>query len=286
MSPKNKGKFGKAKATAVPETDEFISGIDRIMRALKPHAVRLLVFFGVIAVIVVTYTTWQWWHERQRTAATEIYSRALALSTVPLRAERAAMEAQPDKPDKEDSEAAKKKAEPPPDPRGLPKEFATAGDRTRAVLSALEELASEYGDTEVGRQGLLLQGETLYQLGRHDQAAASYREYLDAGGPVELTLVAHEGLGYSLEAKAMAEKDTKAREAGLEQALKAFQDMQPQGEGPRRDESLYHQARVQTELGRKDQARKTLEQILSDHQDTSLKRDIEMRLAALSAAAK
>jgi hypothetical protein len=34
VSPKNKGKFGKAKSTEVPETDEFISGVDWIFRAL------------------------------------------------------------------------------------------------------------------------------------------------------------------------------------------------------------------------------------------------------------
>jgi predicted negative regulator of RcsB-dependent stress response len=274
VSPKNKGKFGKAKATAVPETDEFISGIDRILRVVKPHAIRLLVFFGVIAVVVVVYTTWHWWQDRKGTNATEMYAHALSLSMVPLRGER---------PPQTDAE---KRSAPPADPRGLPAEFATAADRSRAVLSALEELQGEYSDTDVGRQGLLLQAETLYQLGRYDQAAASYGEFLSAEAPAELAMVAREGLGYALEAQALADKDGKARQAGLERALKAFQEMQPNAEGPRRDESLYHQARVQAALGRVEEARKTFGQILSEHQDTSLKRDVEMRLAALSGAAK
>ncbi len=154
------------------------------------------------------------------------------------------------------------------------------------MLSALEELSAEYGGTSVAQQGLLLQGETLYRLGRQDDAVARYREYLDAGGPDELLLSAREGVAYALEAKAVAQKDAKARQAGLEEALKAFQAMQPQGEGPRRDEALYHQGRIQAELGRKDEARKTLEQILVQHQDSTLKRDVEMRLTALSAPAK
>ncbi len=275
MSPKNKGKFGKAKPTTVPETDEFISGIDRITRALKPHAMRLVVFFGVVAVIVVSYTTWHWWQQRKLTSATELYGRAVALSMVPLAAEGG-----------EDTEEDGKKAQPPPDPRDLPSEFATAADRSRAVLAALEELSGEYGGTSVAQQGLLLQGETLYRLGRHDDAAARYREYIAAGGPDELLLSAREGVAYALEAKAVAQKDAKARQTGLEEALKAFQEMQPQGEGPRRDEALYHQGRIQAELGRKDEARKTLEQILAQHAESSLKRDVEMRLATLSTPAK
>lgn len=274
MSPKNKGKFGKAKTTAVPETDEFISGIDRLARALKPHALRLGVFFGVVAVIVVSYATWHWWQQRKLTAATELYGHAVALGHVPLAAEGG--EDTPEDP----------KKKPPPDPRGLPSEFATAADRSRAMLASLEELSADYGGTPVAQQGLLMQGETLYRLGRHDDAIARYREYLDGGGPDELMLSAREGIAYSLEAKAVAQKDAKARQAGLERLLEAFQEMQPQGEGPRRDEALYHQGRMQAALGRKDEARKTLEQILVQHQGSNLKRDVEMRLTALSAPAK
>jgi tetratricopeptide (TPR) repeat protein len=274
VSPKNRGKFGKAKATAVPETDEFISGVDRVLGALKPHAGPLAVFFGVVIVIVVSYATWEWWQGRKSEAATEYYSRAVALSQRPL---AASGDAAPDKDDK--------KAQLPPDPRGFPAEFADAAARSRAVLNALAELADQYGDTEVGRQGLLLQGETLFDLGRYDDAAARFREYAAGGGPEELMLSAREGLGYALEAKAMAAKDAKARQAGLEQALKAFQDMQPQGEGLRRDEALYHQARILDQLGKKEDARKLLQQILDQHQDSPLKRDVETRLTALSASA-
>jgi predicted negative regulator of RcsB-dependent stress response len=279
VSPKNKGKFGKSKVAAIPETDEFISGVDRVLRALKPHAMRLVVFLGVVAVIVVGYTTWNWWKTRKLTGASEVYARAIALSQVPVN--------EPPPPDK-DGKAPP--AEPdedsgaPPDPRGLPKDFPSAEERAKAVLAALEELEADYGSTGVGRQGMLLQAESLYELGRYAEAAERYRQYADGGGPDELVLAAREGLAYSLEGMAMAEKDAKARQDGLEKTLKAFADMQPQPDGPRRDEALYHQARIQAELGRRDEARKTFEQILVDHPDSSLKEDIEMRLPALRAA--
>jgi predicted negative regulator of RcsB-dependent stress response len=281
VSPKNKGKFGKSKVSAVPVADEFISGIDRVLRALKPHAMRLGIFFGVIAVIVIGYTTWSWWKGRKLTSASEIYARAVALSEVPVEAPP------PPGPDGKAPPAAPEEDDPntPPDPRGLPKKFASAEERARAVLAELEELAADYGSTGVGRQGILLQAESLYQLGRYADAAERYREYADGGGPEDLVLSAREGLAYSLEGQAMAEKDAKARQDGLEKTLKAFADMQPQSDGPRRDESLYHQARIQAELGRRDEARQTLEQILANHPDSNLKDDIEMRLPALRAAA-
>jgi hypothetical protein len=80
VSPKNKGKFGRGKNTEIPETDEFISGVDRILRALKPHALRIGIFFGVVAVIVVSFTVWKWWGQRKSAAATAMYAQAVGLA--------------------------------------------------------------------------------------------------------------------------------------------------------------------------------------------------------------
>ena len=286
MSPKNKGKFGKSKVTAIPETDEFISGVDRIVRAIRPHAAKLAVVGGLVVVIVLGVTTYRWWQQRKLTQATELYARAATLNHVevsppeptPEPAKAAGDDAKP-----ADKEAAKPAEEPALelDARGIPKKFASAEQRAGAVLAVLDQLMDEYESTSVAKQARLLQAEALYQLGRYAEAADRFRQYADEGGPQELVLSAREGAAYSLEAMAMAEKDPKAQQAGLEKALKAFTDMQPQADGPRHDEALYHQARILAQLGRAEQARKTFEQVLVDHPDTSLKPDIEMRLPAL-----
>lgn len=293
MSPKNKGKFGKSKATAIPETDEFLSGVDRIVRAIRPHAAKLAVAGGLVVVIVVGFTTYRWWQERKHTQATELYARAATLNHVEVSPPEPRPE--PAKPDgdaaKPDGDAAKPAGEEAAattvepalelDARGIPKTFASAEQRASAVLAVLDELMDEYGSTSVAKQARLLQAEALYQLGRYREAADRFRQYAEEGGPQDLVLNAREGAAYSLEAMAMAEKDAKAKEAGLEKALKAFTDMQPQADGPRHDEALYHQGRILSQLGREEQARKTFEQVLTDHPDTSLKPDIEMRLPAL-----
>lgn len=266
MSPKNKGKFGRGKSTEIPETDEFISGVDRILRALKPHALRIGIFFGVVAVIVVSFTVWKWWGQRKSAAATAIYAQAIALGQVPV--------------SKEAPEDLDKR---PHDPRELPSHFATRGDRAKAVLAQVEELQSEYGSTGVAHQADLLAADALYETGKYADAAEHYKAYIDHGGPEELVVTAREGLAYSLEGQAMGEKDSGAHQAALEKALGAFEAMQPKADGARRDEALFHQARVLAALGRTDDAVKRFEQILADHPSSPLKEDVELRLLALRA---
>jgi len=266
VSPKNKGKFGKGKPTDIPETDEFISGVDRILRALKPHALRLGIFFGVVALIVIGFTVWKWWGQRKASAATSVYAQAVALSEVPV--------------SKDPPEDVDKR---PPDPRALPTHYATRADRAKAVLGKVEELQSDYGSTGPAKQADLLGADALYELGKYAEAAEHYKAYMDHGGPDELVVTAREGLAYSLEAQAMAEKDAAARQAALEKALAAFEAMQPKADGARRDEALFHQARVLASLGRTDDAVKRFEQILKDHPSSPLKDDVELRLLALRA---
>ncbi|HLU65347.1 MAG TPA: tetratricopeptide repeat protein, partial [Kofleriaceae bacterium] len=182
MSPKNKGKFGRGKPSDIPETDEFVSSVDRIVRALKPHAIKLAIFFGVIAIIVVSYTVWQWMGQRKAAAATAHYARAVALSQVPV------ME-----------EAPEPDPRVPPDPRDLPTHFETRAARAEAVLAALAELDGSDG---VAGQADLLAADALFSLGRHAEAAARYQEYISHGGPAELVVTAREGLAYALEAQA------------------------------------------------------------------------------------
>lgn len=270
MSPKNKGKFGQGKPDPdAAQPDEFISGIDRLLRALKPHAIKLAIFFGVIAVVVVSFTVYKWWGQRKASGATALYAKAVALGQVEI------TETPPEA-----------NAKLPPDPRGLPTHFATRIERAMAVLGAVDELQSEYGSTDVAKQADIIAADALLDSGKYSEAASRYQTYIDHGGPAEIVTAAREGYAYALEGMAEAEKDSKDKQAGLEKALKAFEAMQPDEDGSDHDEALFHQARVLAELGRTDEAVKRFEQILTDHPDSGLKPDIEMRLVALGAGGK
>jgi tetratricopeptide (TPR) repeat protein len=264
VSPKNKGKFGRAKATEIPETDEFISGIDRIIQWLKPHAARIGVLAGVVVLIVLGWTGWSMYKHRKETRATSLYVRAVALSHIPVR---------------EQADEGEKLL--PPDPRGYPHHYATRKERSEAVIEALDELESDYGSARVAGPALLLEASALLDLGRAADAADTYAKFLDKGGSEELMLAAREGQAYAIEEKALAEKDPKAKQAGLEQALAAFQSLQPKADGPRHDEALYHQARLLAELGKGGDAVKRYEQLLTDHPNSELKPLVEERLLEL-----
>jgi hypothetical protein len=113
---------------------------------------------------------------------------------------------------------------------GAPKDdknpsFADPTDRAKALL---DEMSKRDADPP----GHAYQGGVLLAAGQIDQAIEEYRRGGDAGG-IEGVL-SREGLGIALEAKAAAEKDAAARSKLLEEALAAFQRMQPDEKGSRR----------------------------------------------------
>jgi len=99
-------------------------------------------------------------------------------------------------------------------------------------------------------------------------------------------VLSREGLGLALEAKASAEKDPAARQKGLEEALAAFNAMQPDEAGARRAYALYHQARIQLLLGKRADAKALFEKAKTANKDADreIADLIEKRLAALGAS--
>ena len=95
-------------------------------------------------------------------------------------------------------------------------------------------------------------------------------------------MLAREGLGLALEMKAVAEKEPAARQKGLEEALAAFQAMQPDDKGPRHAFALYHQGRMLGLLGKRADAKATLEKAKEAGKDIAeLPELIDERLASL-----
>lgn len=90
-----------------------------------------------------------------------------------------------------------------------------------------------------------------------------------------------EGVGYALEAKAMANEEASARQSGLEAALRAFTDLQPSEGGPMRDYALYHQGRVLVAMGKQDEGVAKFRQLLSELPDSGLTTTVEGRLDSL-----
>ena len=151
--------------------------------------------------------------------------------------------------------------------------FTSEHERSEAVLAALAKSGPARGAVA------MVEAQNLLRDGKLDQALALYRKHTSASGIDGL--IAREGVGIVLEAQAAAAKDPAARQKLLEDALAAFQAIQPDDKGPRRDYALYHSARLLEELGKPTEAAAALEQALAAVPDTALEPVIRNRLSAL-----
>jgi tetratricopeptide (TPR) repeat protein len=253
---KNKGKFGKGKSE-IEETDEFVSGVGRLAQKLKPHALRLTLLVVTVALVMVGFAAYNWYGERKAAAATNAYAKVAALAQTPV------VEGTEEEP------AVTEK-----DVDGNVLSFASKQERAEAALAAAAALRSEYGSRGPIESVRMVTANQLLVLGRYDEAASEFSAYAQSSTALPgLRLVALEGVGYALEAKAAAIEDANARQGGLEAALEAFKNMQTKKDGPKYDQSLYHQARILTVLNRQDEAVAMFKQILTDNPDTDLKVD-------------
>jgi tetratricopeptide (TPR) repeat protein len=130
-----------------------------------------------------------------------------------------------------------------------PDTFPSSAARAAAILAEVDHQGAD--TPSVFRGGLAA------SAGKYDEAIAELKK--GANDPSFEGVLAREGLGLALEAKATAEKDPAAKQKGYEDALAAFVAEQPDENGPRRAYALYHQARMQALLQKTDQAKALFE---------------------------
>lgn len=223
------------------------SFIDRIL----PHLKQIIIGIVAASVVLVVVFAIRWFRERRQVSATEKLGQILDVARAPIRG-------------KDEK----------PDPKAP--SFASVKERGAAVLDAIAKQGTEIA-------GAAFRGGQLLDAGKLDEAITEYRK-----GTADKTIegvLCREGLGLALEAKAAAEKEPAARQKGLEDALAAFVAMQPDEAGPRRGYALYHQARIQQQLGKRADAKTLFEKARQASKgDRDLADLIEKRLAALGAA--
>jgi tetratricopeptide (TPR) repeat protein len=244
-----------ASKPAEPPKPVHIGG-ESLLDRLVPHMKQIIIALAVVSAVLVVIFTIRWFRERGQIAATEKLDQILEVAREPIRTKD-------DKPDPQK-----------PDPQKP--SFGDPKERGGAVLA---ELAKQ--GTDVG--GHAFRGGQLMDAGKVDDAIAEYR--LGIGDKTIEGVLCREGLGLALEARALADKDSAARQKGLEEALAAFTAMQPDEAGMRRAYALYHQGRIQQLLGKRAEAKALFEKakaaVKNDHDLAEL---VEKRLAALGAS--
>ena len=230
-------------------------GGESLIDRLLPHVKKIAISIGVIIVIVGVVMMVVWFRDRKSEKETDKISSVLDVASKPI---------EPPTPQVGSGSAAAKK----------PEGFTSAKDRATATLDAI---AKSGADAPAAFKGSL-----LVQAGKLDDAIAEFRR---GQGQTGLDgVLAREGLGIALEAKAEEQKDPSARQKGLEDALAAFQSMQPDEQGPRRGYALYHQGRILAMLGKKADAKAAFEKAKAAGKDAELVDMVDERLSSLGAS--
>lgn len=237
--------------TPHPDTVKPVQlGGESFLDRLLPHMKKIVIAFGVIAVVLTVVFTMR--SVRQRGQAKDTAKVAAVAAVAARQIRGAGEEAKENQPS-----------------------FASSKERGEAVLAAIASNSSDrVSDDYRGAMAMLAE--------KYDDAIAAYRE-----GAAEAGLrgaLAREGLTLALEAKATADKDAAAKQKGLEEALTAARAIQPDAEGPRRVYALYHEARLLALLGKSAEAKTLFEKVKTMADGTELSALVEARLAAIEAA--
>jgi hypothetical protein len=255
---KNKGTHGKGKSTA-DEPDEFVQRVSSLSDTLQPHIKTIV---AVAVLIVAGLGIWEfmkWRHETKAQEATTAYVSALKITEATIATDEDPAEEGP-----------------------VPQlSFATEEERRNASLQALAGVTSGHSDIKLSKLAGPREGKLLLEAGKYDEALAAYKKFAASSAPESLRMAALEGVGYALEAKAMANEDASARQSGLEAALAAFTELQPGEGGPMRDYALYHQGRVLVAMGKPDEGIAKFRQLLTELPDSGLTSAVEGRLDSL-----
>jgi tetratricopeptide (TPR) repeat protein len=127
--------------------------------------------------------------------------------------------------------------------------FTSAEERANKALAGYRDVAAKFGSSSAGHYATLGVANTLFDLGKHDEAAREFAKVLDvAGADVFLRFRALEGAGYALEAQQK-----------YPEALGRFEELAKLGNGAYKPLADYHRARVLVAQGKPADARAVLE---------------------------
>ena len=258
---KNKGTHGRGKA-ASDEPDEFVQRVTSLSDTLQPHIKKIVIVMCLVVAGLGVREFMQWRHDSKAQSATAAYISAIKIVEAPLIGD--------DDPKPEQASAVPVLS------------FSSEEKRRSASLEALSGVSSEHSDMKLSKLAGPREAKLLLAAGKYDEALADYQKFAKSDAPETLRMAALEGVGYSLEAKAMSHEDPAARQAGLEAALRAFTELQPSAGGLMRDYSLYHQGRVLVALGKQDEGIAKFKQLLSELPDSELTVAVEGRLDSLA----
>jgi tetratricopeptide (TPR) repeat protein len=237
----------------------------RTVTAIRPHAVKLAALLAGVLVVIIGLAIWTSWTTRKAARATDAFGKLVAVSGA--RVDEAGPQIELSDPSN-------------PVPTTQKADYKTFAERSQKALELIPTLPLE---GKVADRAKLVQAGLLYDVGKYDEAIVAYKAFIAADAPADLTARAREGIGYALEAKALAQTDAAARNAGLDEALAAFGQIATGEKQPLYAVGLYHQARLKALKGDKAGAVELFKKALEHGATPDLTEEINNRLALLEA---
>lgn len=259
---KDKGKKDEAAADLIAEPQGLVV---RAAEVLRPHIKAIAAVMAGLVLVIAGLAVWQALAARREAQATLSFAKLIAEATATVDEAGPSIELfDPQNP------GAIKAAK-----------YKTFAERTNAALALAGTLS--FPSDKVESKTKIVEAGLLYDAGKYDEALAAYRAFLGSDPGPELAVRAREGIGYALEAKALAQTDAAARNAGLDEALKAFSEIAPGDKEPHHGLGLYHQARIKALKGDKPGAVELLKKAQGSEPSPELADEINNRLALLEA---
>ena len=235
--------------------DEFVSFWTQLGSHISAHRGKVIAAGALV--VVVGGGTWgsTVWKQHLAVRETEAFSRIEKTALAPLLPDKAD-EAQETKPDEDEG------------PR-----FKTDRERLQATVTEADAFVAAHGSSGLGRRALLIKANALLRLGKGADAATAFQQLsqneLDKG----MRLVEQDGLALALEAQGQIDK-----------AIEVYGTMASEAQQVGNfyaDRALFAKARLLQKQGKAKDAEKILREILDKMPKTSLRREIDDRLAAL-----
>ena len=235
--------------------DEFVSFWTQLGSKISAHRGKVITTGALV--VVVGGGTWgsMAWKQHLATQETETFSRIEKTALAPLLPEKGE-EAKEAKPDEDEG------------PR-----FKTDQERLQATVAQADAFVAAHGSSGLGRRALLIKANALLRLGKGADAAGAFQQLSQGELDKGMRLVEQDGLALALEAQGQIDK-----------AIEVYNSMASEAQQVGNfyaDRALYAKARLLQKQGKGKDAEKILREILDKMPKTSLRREIDDRLAAL-----
>ena len=252
--------MAKSLSKELKQPDEFVSFWTHLGAAIAKH--RRKVITAVVAVVGGAGLVWgsTVYRNSQAAKATAAFARIDRVATAGLLPEKAPDKADPDKTDKTEDD-------------GLP-HFKTEKERLEAALKEADAFVAAFGSAGLGRKALFGKAGRLLALDRAADAASIYETLSAAEPDPDLRAIEREGAAAASEASGK-----------LDDALRIYSALADDGQhngGFYVDRALFAKARILEKQGKPKDAEKALREILDKAPKTSLRQQIDDRLAILA----